>query len=190
MSRGVSEKTKKLTLCAVLCAMGVVLLLIGAFIEVLDLSMAAIASFFCIFAVIEMGRGYPWMVYGVTGLLSVILMPQGLGGWFYILFFGYYPIVKEKLEKLIKPLSRLLKLVVFNVSISLYGVICYFLFFGELSALINEFSSLFGGMSPGVILGIIIYAILNLVFIIYDFALTRLISLYLIKLRKKFKFIK
>ena len=95
MSRGVSEKTKKITLSAVLTAMGVVLLLIGAVIEVLDLTMAALASFFCIFSVIEMGKGYPWMIYAVTGILSIILMPQGFGGWFYILFFGYYPIIKE-----------------------------------------------------------------------------------------------
>ena len=63
MSRGVSEKTKKLTLSATLAAMGVVLLIIGGFIEVLDLSMAALASFFCIFAVIEMERGYSWMIF-------------------------------------------------------------------------------------------------------------------------------
>lgn len=190
MSRGVSEKTKKLTLSAVLAAMGVVLLLIGAFIEVLDLSMAALASFFCIFAVIEMGKGYPWMIYAVTGILSIILMPQGLGGWFYILFFGYYPIVKEKVEKLFKPLAWGLKLFVFNTAITVYALICYFLFFGELKMLLDEFSLLFGGMQVGAVLIVIVYAVLNVIFVVYDLALTQLISLYLVKLRKKFRFLK
>ena len=151
MSRGVSEKTKKLTLSAVLAAMGVVLLMIGSF-EVLDLSMAALASFFCVFAVIEMGGGYPWMIYTITGILAVIPRPANLAAWFYILFFGYYPIVKEKLERLFKPLAWVLKLVVFNSAVTFYALICYFLFFSELKGLLDEFSSIFGGMQVGVLL--------------------------------------
>lgn len=190
MARGVSDKTKKLTLGAVLAAMGVVLLTLGAFVEVLDLSMAALASFFCIFAVIEMGKGYPLMIYFITGILSVILMPQSLSPWFYMLFFGYYPIIKEKFEILSKPIGWTLKLIVFNVSVTIYAIISYFLFFGELEVLLNEFSSLFGGIKIGGILIAIIYVILNVVFVIYDFALTKLITFYLIKLRKKFKILK
>ena len=190
MGRGVSEKTKKLTLSATLAAMGVVLLIIGGLIEVLDLSMAALASFFCIFAVIEMGKGYPWMIFAVTGILSVILMPQGLGGWFYLVFFGYYPIVKEQLEKLHKPFAWGLKFVVFNLAVTAYGLICYFLFFGQLKALFDEVAALLGGTSLGAIVIIAIYAVLNLVFIVYDIALTRLITLYLVRLRKKFRFLK
>ena len=190
MSRGVSEQTKKLTLSATLAAMGVVLLMIGGLVEVLDLSMAAIASFFCIFAVIEMGKGYPWMIFAVTGILSVLLMPQGLGGWFYLVFFGYYPIIKEKLEKLHRSLSWGVKIVVFNFAVTVYGVICYFMFFGEIKQLFEEVSSLLGGMSGTTVILAVIYLVLNIVFVIYDIALTRLITLYLVKLRKKFKFLK
>lgn len=190
MSRGVSEKTKKLTLSATLAAMGVVLLIIGALIEVLDLSMAALASFFCIFAVIEMGKGYPWMIFAATGILSVIIMPQGLGGWFYLVFFGYYPIIKERLEKLFKPVAWLLKLVVFNVAVTVYGIVCYFFFFGQLKQLFDEVSALMGGMSVGAVVILVVYAVLNLIFVVYDVALTNLITLYLVKLRKKFRFLK
>ncbi len=190
MSRGVSEKTKKLTLGAILAAMGVVLLLIGALIEVLDLSMAALASFFCIFAVIEMGKGYPWMIYAVTGILAIVLMPQSIGGWFYLLFFGYYPIVKEKFEKLFKPLAWGLKLLIFNAVITVYILILYFIFFGEYELLLNEFSSIFNGSVANGVIMAVFYVILNLIFAIYDIALTRLITLYLLKLRKKFRFLK
>lgn len=189
MPRGISEKTKKLTLGAVLAAMGVVMLTVGGLVEVLDLSMAALASFFCIFAVIEMGRGYPIMIYLATGMLAVLIMPQSLSGWIYLLFFGYYPIVKEKLEKLPSTVAWILKLIVFNLAVTLYAVICYFLFFGELELLLLEFSTLFG-MNTGAILVAVIYAILNVVFVIYDFALTKLITLYLVRLRRKFRFLK
>ena len=109
MSKGISNKTKKLTLGAILSAMGVALLFIGSFIETLDLTMAALASFFCIFAVIELGGAYPWLIFAVTGVLSVVLMPYSLTGWFYLLFFGYYPILKEKFEHLSRPISWFLK---------------------------------------------------------------------------------
>ena len=190
VGRGVSDRTKKLALGAMLAAMGVVMLAIGGLIEVLDLSMAALASFFCIFAVIEMGKGYPVMVYAATGVLAVLIMPQWLSGWFYLLFFGYYPIVKERLERLPRAIAWILKLLVFNVAISVYAVICYFLFFGELELLVNEFSTLFGGMNVGGLLIFIVYAILNVVFVMYDFALTRLISLYLTRFRRRFRFLR
>ena len=190
MGRGVSERTKKLTLGAVLASIGVVLLIIGAMIEVLDLSMAALASFFCIFAVIEMGKGYPIMIYLATGILAVLIMPQSLSGWIYLLFFGYYPILKEKLEKLPRGVAWGLKLAVFNTAVTVYAAICYLLFFGELELLLIEFSTLFGGMSISGILIAIIYAVLNLIFVVYDIALTRIITLYLVKLRHKFRFLR
>ncbi len=190
MSRGVSQRTKQLTLSATLAAMGVVLLSLGSVVEVLDLSMAALASFFCIFAVVELGRGYSFLIYTVTGILAVILVPQGLAGWIYILFFGYYPIVKEMLERLVRPLAFVLKFSVFNAAVTVYAVVCYFLFFGELEVLLNEISALFGGMELGALLIIAIYAILNVIFFLYDVALTKLIILYLLKIRKKLKFLR
>ena len=190
MSRGVSEKTKKLTLSATLAAMGVVLLIIGGLIEVLDLSMAALASFFCIFSVIEMEKGYSWMIFAVTGILAVVLMPQGLGGWLYLVFFGYYPIIKEMLERLTRPIAWALKIVVFNLAVTVYGVICYFLFFGQIELLFNEVSAMLGGISAGAVIISVVYVALNLVFVVYDIALTRLITLYLLRLRKRFRFFK
>ena len=44
---------KQLTICAMLVALGVIFLCLGALIEVLDISMAVIASIFAIFAVID-----------------------------------------------------------------------------------------------------------------------------------------
>ncbi|MBR2353369.1 MAG: hypothetical protein IKA76_02575, partial [Clostridia bacterium] len=68
------EKTKRLTTCAMLAALGVVLLWLGSMIEVVDISMAVIASLLCVFAVIEYGGGAPWMVFATTSLLSLLLL--------------------------------------------------------------------------------------------------------------------
>lgn len=188
MSRGISDKTKKLTVGAVLSAIGVVLLLLGTLVEVLDLTMAALASFCCIFAVIEMGMGYACMIYAVTGLISLVMMPQGVGCWIYVLFLGYYPIIKCKFEKLKRPFSWVLKLLLTNVALTVYVFISYLVFFGQSVSLLEEISQLTGLNSVAIIIAIV-YLLINIVFVVYDLALSRIIGFYFVKLRKKFRFI-
>ena len=69
MRRDVSKQrkstTRDLAVCAMLSALGVVLLYLGSFVEIMDMAMAAIASFAVIITVIEYGKGAPWAVYGV-----------------------------------------------------------------------------------------------------------------------------
>ena len=169
------ETTKRLTLCAMLSALGVVLLWLGSAVEVVDISMAVIASLLCVFAVIEYGGSAPWLVFGVTSVLSLILLPQKTPAVMYLLFFGYYPILKEKLEKKSRFVSWLLKEILFNVALALLLVLSHLLLF------------------PGSSLGSMVYyyAIMavfaEVAFPLYDVALTRLISLYLFRLRKRFR---
>lgn len=157
---------------AIICALGVVILYIGSLIEMLDISMSVIASIGCIFAVIEFGGSAPWLIYAVTGLLSLLLLPQKLPAVMYILFFGYYPIIKEKIERMKhKWQSWVIKIAAFNIALLLmYAVAKWLLLSAE---------------TPGVLT--VVFCILsNITFVIYDFALTRLISLYLFRLRKRF----
>ena len=192
MSRGVADRTKKITISAILSALGVVTQFLGAMIETLDLSMAALASFFCIFSVIELGGAYPWLIYAVTSVLSIVLMPYSLGGWFYLLFFGFYPILKEKIEALKRPLSWGIKLIVLNIALIFGTFIAYLLIFGKLenNSFFDAFFFVFGGEKTGKWVAVGTYALFNGVFVLYDVALTRLITFYVFKLRKKFKIFK
>ena len=192
MKRGIPQKTKKITAGALLAAMGVALLFIGSFIETLDLSMAALASFFCLFAVIELGGMYPWLIYAVTGILAVVLAQHSLGGWFYLVFFGYYPILKDKFDRLIKPVAWVIKLIVFNLTLLLGTAVTFLLFFGQTEGktLIDAFMYVFGGEEMGGWFAVGVYLLANLTFIIYDFALTRLIIFYFRKIRGRLKFLK
>ncbi len=190
MSRGISKRTKKLTLGAMLAALGAVLLLLGSLFQIIDLSMAAIASFVCVIAVIEIGSGWAWMIYGVVGIISVLLRPASFAPWVYIAFLGYYPIIKEKIERLKKPISWTLKMVSFNVALILSCVVMYFLFTAEPPANVFDFfNTLLGLPTAGTAVAIGLYVFVNFVFVIYDIALTRLISMYIFRLRDKFKFL-
>lgn len=167
------ERTKRLTVCAMLAALSVILLLLGSFVEVVDISMAVVASLLCVFAVIEYGGSAPWLVFGVTSILSLLLLPQKTPAVMYLLFFGYYPILKERLEKLPRLLSWILKEVIFNVALIVMMV---------LSALL-----LFSSETDLTLLYVAFFVVAEIAFPIYDIALTRLISLYLFRLRKRFR---
>ncbi len=167
---------KKLALCAMMAALGIVLLYLGSFLNVLDISAAVLASLLCIAAVIEYGGSAPWMIYGVTAILSLLLLPNKSPAVFYTLFFGFYPIIKEKLEKLPRILSWVLKLIVFNVCLALLAVSSIYL-------LGLADSTLFTPLLIAVTL-----VLCEAVFLLYDIALTRLLTFYIVKLRSRFKF--
>lgn len=169
-----SEKTKRLAICAMLSALGVVLLYVGSIIEVLDISMAALASLFVVFAVIEYGAA-AWAIYAVTGILSAILLPHKLPAAMYLLFLGFYPIIKEKIEKLYNKAAQ------WGIKIAVFNVCLLVLIFLTNAVLSLEFRQIFVFEAVFIILA-------NFTFIIYDIAMTRLISLYMFRLRKKFKF--
>lgn len=167
-----AQRTKRLAVCAMLSALGVVILGIGSVISVMDISMAVIASLFCIFAVIEYGGTAPWLVFLVTGVLS-LLLPQKAPAVMYLLFFGYYPIIKEKLEKRPKAVAWVLKEVIFQIALVGMLLLYHFLFMAT-------------GTVPWTMY-LVLAAIAEIVFPIYDFALTRLITLYIFRLRNRFK---
>ncbi len=158
---------------ALLSALGVVMLLIGSLVEVMDLSMAVIASVFCIFAVIEYGGSYPWLIYAVTGTVSLILTPQKSAAAVYLLFFGFYPIIKEKLERLKGLPAWLLKETVFNIALAAMLLVSRLMFVAE-------------GADPWYMY-LILVILAELAFPLYDIALTRMITLYICKIRPRFK---
>ena len=169
-----SERTKRVSICAMLSALGVVVLYLGSVIEVIDISMAVVASVFAIFAVIEYGAGAAWSIYAITGILSAVLLPNKFPALMYILFFGFYPIVKEKIEKLSSKIAQWsLKELIFNVCLVLLMLI------GNCILMID--------MRAWFAMEIIFFVLANGTFVIYDIALTRLISIYIFRIRKKLR---
>lgn len=163
--------TKYLTVSAMLVALGVILLGLGSLINTLDLTVAALASILCVWAVIEMGKTYAWMIWLVTSFLSLLLLPQKTPGCFY-LFIGLYPILKERLERLPRAVEWVLKIVIFHAMIALCWLVLR-IFVPEEAAL--EFGWLL----------LATYALALVAFLLYDYSLTKLISFYLQKLQKR-----
>jgi hypothetical protein len=165
---------KRLTFCAMLVALGVIFLGIGALIEVLDISMAVIASICVIIPMIEYGKGTPWMVYAAISVLSLLLLPNKFPAALFALFAGFYPILKEKLERKNTVIRWILKELIFNISLAIIVLLYFFLFFkGTIQV-------------PWMIAVAIVLA--ELVFILYDKAISKLIRIYVMEFRHRLKF--
>ena len=81
-------KTKKLALCSMLSALGCALLLIGCVSDIFDLTFSCAASLIIVFAVIELKGPYPLLIYLVTGLVSLLILPVKFLAIIYLLFSG------------------------------------------------------------------------------------------------------
>ena len=176
------DRTKRVAVCGVFIALGIILLYIGSLIEVLNISMAAIASLICIIAVIEYGGLYPLMIFGATAILSMLLLPEKFTPTIYALLIGYYPILKELIERLGKngrlskkialPFQYLIKLLFFNAALAAVVLVSVYILILPESA---EW------------LQIVTFCLANLTFLVYDLALTRMISTYVFRVRSRFK---
>jgi len=159
-----------------MAALCVVFLFLGSVITVLDLSFAAMSSIVIVLAVIELGGSYPWLIWAVVSILSLLLLPDKFGAVTFLVFAGYYPIIKKHIEGLHSLVIQwILKLIVFNAAITLIIAVSVFI----LKLPTDEIG-----------FGIIVYGLCNITFIIFDIALTKLIALYLFRFRNKFKFFK
>ncbi len=164
-----SSKIAVASICAALCT--VVMILTGA-LSVASLAGPAVAGCFIIPVVVICGLKYAYTVYAVVALLSFLLVPDREAMLIYILFFGYYPILFATLSKIKNViLQYVVKLLILNIAAVLDYLIITFIFMIPTEA--------FQLMGVDILYLALILA--NVVFIVYDFSLKNLITLYMIK---------
>lgn len=169
------SQTKKITLSAMMVALGTAFMVLGAVIEVLDLTVCALASMLVVFVYIEIGSYFPWLVWICTSLATVLLYPGSLIWVEYALIFGLYPLIKAYIERLPRWSWIILKLAYVNAVIWLLFAVCEFLlgipFFDE----------------GGIVMAIVVYVLMNIAFLMYDLFIVIMVRFYQDKLRPRFK---
>ncbi len=176
-----AQKTKRLALSAVLCALGVVLLGFGAIIEVLDITASMLASLILIPIILCYGNGYATMAFAVTGILGVILMPHSFSPWMYLGLMGYYPMIKSKLDRLPRWISFFLKTVLLVAVLCLYFVMFYLLMMQGVGSLSDAFTLAFGEEGDSQWVGWATVALAFISFFAYDLLIDKLLILYRLK---------
>ena len=170
MKSRISQKTKRLTLTAMLAALSVALLYVGGLLDVMEITAVAVTSLFVLFALREMGLAYAFSLYAATALLSLLLLPKPSVGVLYVLFGGLYPLLKFPMERHRRPLPLLFKLLYLNAIITAVELLTVFVF-----------TLPFEGWP----LLLLLYALANPTFLLFDKLLDRLLILYEARLRPR-----
>lgn len=165
-------RLRKLTLSGILIAMTVVLLYVGSAVDILDLTLSAVASFFVAFAVTEMGEKYPLLIYLAGSILSLLLLPNKLPAVLYTVMMGFYPLVKFPMERLHFVWSWIVKILFFNAALTVI------VWLTEFVLAIPDTG--FGFEIPVYLLG-------NVTYVLFDIAMSRLIEAYARVWRKRFR---
>lgn len=170
------KKSSKIALCGVLSAMSVMLMLFSYF-PYLTLAIPAVAGLVFVILVIEIDSKWAFLAF-LSSAVLVAFLAEADAKIMYIAFFGYYPILKERLERLRRPaLEYLLKFLVFNaVMVSVYTV------------MIKVFGMPLDEMGDfGKWTVLVMLVVGNITFLLYDYAVSGMIAAYMRVLHPKLK---
>lgn len=107
--------TRRMAICSMMAALSVVLMVLGA---VLELGMYACPLFagICFIPIGQKyGRKYHITLFVASSLLCFLMVPNMEENLMFAGLFGWYPIVRPSLQKLPKVIRWAAKLVIFNV---------------------------------------------------------------------------
>ena len=172
------DKAFKVSLCGVTSALALLIMFMSGIFPMLDYALPMYAGFTMVVVIVEANRKWALMTYITVSVLCLFLTPNYQASFLFILFMGYYPILRYSLEKIgFKPLRLLIKFAVFNAAIIVYY---------------NIFTKLFTGIDMTDDLGWFgeysIYAMwvaANVLFVFYDYLLGELTKIYTNWFRKK-----
>lgn len=171
------RQSTKVALCGIISSVSVVLMFMTGLVPFLTYTLPAVSGALLAIIVIEINKKWAAGAYIAISLLSLLIVADKEAAMFFVAFFGYYPIIKEVIEnKLPKILEWVVKLLLFNVAaVAAYAVIIYV--FGIPFDELEEY----GKYSV-----LILLAMGNVIFVLYDYCMTSLITLYYQRWQKSF----
>lgn len=172
---------RKMALASIMTALTVVCLFGSVFLPTGRIALLSLTSFCVLITHVECGTRYSIIQFLATALIAVLTVPFKSQVILFVAFIGYYPIVKSYMEHIrIRWLEWLVKILFFNaVLIVAYLLLKYFLLayisFGSI------FNYVFSHLAA-------VIAVFEIVFILYDYLLSLLVSYYINVIQPKLKF--
>ena len=178
------SQSAKTAMGGMITALSVVVLMPTA-LEVLVYALPAFAGMLIMFSIIELNKKWAFGIYAAVSILSLLLVPNKEASILYAAFFGYYPLLKAFAEsKLPKVAEYILKFAVFNISM----LLSYWALIKVLGMPFDEIMGIEGetGFMAKYALPILL-GMGNVAFIMYDVAITRILTVYLNVWQKRFR---
>lgn len=170
--------TFKVALGGVTAALSILIMMLAGVTSTLVYAIPMFVGALLIVLVIETGKGFATAVYVAVSVISLLILGNKEPAVMYAAFFGYYPIIKSILENKLKPvLCWIIKFFVFNVA-----MIAAYLAVTKIFMISFEDIKSFGEWALPLLL-----LAGNVVFVMYDVLLTRLVSIYFYRWQKYLK---
>ncbi len=164
-----AQKSTKVAFGGLVAALSLVLLALTGLFPMGTLALPALSGVMFLSVMIEVNAAWAGITYGVVAVLSFFITADQQAWALFTVFFGYYPVLKFTLEKNRRhAVVWGLKYLLFNLALALYVVACLFLFQVDLSSMQN----MLVWAAP------LMFVLCNVVFFIYDRALSGLAFLY------------
>lgn len=170
------KQNSKIAMCGVISALGIAIMLLAYFPYFTYLA-GAVAGFLTVIVVAETDKKWALATFIVTGLLS-LFFAETEAKIMYLLFFGYYPILKICIENIkSKTVQYIIKFTLFNCAVvGAYSLLTFV--FGLPPEILPKYG-IYG------IVGILLLA--NVTFYIYDIALVRMAGIYMYRVHPSVK---
>ena len=161
---------KRVTFSAIGIALTVIFLYAASALSTGKLAALALSSLLCGACICQYGIRYGMTVYIGSSILALLLIPNRMFTMIYVLFIGYYPVIKLLIERLNKRwLEWVLKVLFFNIILFfLYMIFKLFFMPGLDSALVALALKYAGWIVVG----------LEIVFVLYDLAFSYMIGYF------------
>ena len=144
----------------------------------LDYTIPAFAGFLMVVMIVETSPKWAFTTYVTVSVLCFIMTPNYEASLLFILFMGYYPILKFYLERIDnKDLCWVLKYTVFNIAVVVFYIVFQYI--------ITSVDLLEGMGAFGKYAVLVLWLGANVFFLVYDYVLGQLIDLYIHWFRKK-----
>ncbi len=168
------KRTARLAFGGLMGALALVCLLLTVF-PFATYALPALAAVFLLPVVMECGKRWALAVYAAVAVPALLLVPDMEAKWLFVTFFGYYPVVKSLAESCPRVWEWVIKAAVFNGAMMGAYVILSAVGFS-----LNDFAVTGVSLPLGVFLAAFLVAG-NVVFVLYDIGLSRLIPLYFLR---------
>lgn len=152
---------------AVFTALSTAFMYIASVFPTGQLGFLGLASLAGIAAVVEYGIAGGMFVYIGSAILGLLIVPSKALVGLYAAFFGPYPVVKALAEKRGRVIEWSLKIILFNIALSLAEFV--------LKMTIFDISGIKYGTA-------LLYVLGNAVFVVFDIAVSRAIGAYMAKI--------
>ena len=169
------KKSRKMALTGMLCALAVVIMMLGGVIPLATFCCPALAGLMLIPVFVECGEKLSWCAYAAIAALSLILCPDKEAALL-LAFIGYYPILRWRLDQLRSSLLRVVaKLGVFNLAVlAMYALSILVL---QMDQILREYQEM------GLALTIACLLVGNVTLLLYDRLIAIMTALYENRLR-------